>query len=229
MNFPSLVPAVFIQRINRFVADVRLEGVGIRRAYVPTTGRLTGALHPGCRVWLAKAGDPNRKTPYTLVLTVLEMGGLCSVNATLANHLFAEAVGSGRMTSFPYANVKREVTYGDSRLDFRLSNLQETCWVEVKSVTFAQNGIGKFPDAPTGRGRKHLGELVKLAASGERASAVFVAQREDALRFAPFKAVDPEFAQTLQEVHRAGVEVHACRCAVSLQNIEILEEIPVDL
>lgn len=229
MNFPTLIPGTFIKRGNRFVADVRLDKGGLARAFVPTTGRLTGALQPGCRVWLEPVQDAKRKTPYNLTLTELAHGGLCSVNAYLANRLFEEAVRLKRMRAFPYEAIDREVPYGRSRLDFRLFNHGQSCWVEVKSVTYAAEGVGRFPDAPTERGRKHLGELAKLAASGDRASVVFVAQREDAARFAPFEAVDPEFSAVLRENHHKGVEVHAYRCAVSTQKIEIVEEIPVDL
>lgn len=229
MKFPQLTPAIFIKRDNRFSASVRLLTGEKAAAYVPTTGRLTGALRPGCRAWLTPSTNPKRKTRFTLVLTELGNGGLCSVNATMANYLVAEALKEGNLDAFQYARVEREVTFGRSRLDFRLQREDEACWVEVKSVTYAEGGLGKFPDAPTARGRKHLGELAKLAARGDRASAIFVAQREDAVRFAPFESIDPKFAETLREVHRAGVEVHAYRCKVSLEKIEIAEEIPIDL
>jgi len=101
--------------------------------------------------------------------------------------------------------------------------------VEVKSVTYVEDGIGRFPDAPTARGRKHLGELANLAASGYRASVVFIAQREDARKFAPFEEIDPDFAETLRQVKGKGVEIHAYRCHVSAEHVEIVQALPVDL
>ena len=225
MDFVGLVPAFFVRRGNRFTAGVRLETGGVSTAYIPTTGRLTGVLTPGCRVWLEKAENPDRKTPYTLVLSELPGGGLCSTNAYLANVLFSEAVEKGRLAAFPYSTIENEVPFGQSRLDFRLSKPGETCWVEVKSVTFVEDGVGMFPDAPTARGRKHLGELEKLVEKGDRASAVFIAQREDALTFAPYEAIDPDFAAALRHAVENGVEVHAYRCAVSPARVEIAEEI----
>ena len=227
MQFSELVPAFFVKKGNRFTAGVRLAAGGVSTAFLPTTGRLTGVLLPGCRVWLEKVDNPDRKTPYTLVLSELPGGGLCSTNAYLANRLFKEAVEKGWLTAFPYETVENEVPFDHSRLDFRLSNPGETCWVEVKSVTYAENGVGMFPDAPTDRGRKHLGELEKLVARGDRASAVFIAQREDARRFAPYEAIDPAFAAELAEVQAAGVEVYAYRCAVRTEEVRIAEEIPV--
>ena len=229
MRFPELIPAVFIKRGNRFTAGVKLESGGFTTAYVPTTGRLTGALHPGGRVWLSAAKNLARRTAYNLVLTELENGGYCSVNAVMANYLFNEHTSSGRLGAFQYEVIDKEVTIGRSRLDFRLSTGKETCWVEVKSVTFAQNGMGKFPDAPTARGRRHMEELVTLVAQGDRASAVFIVQREDAHTFGPFDAIDPEFGSVLRTIYKQGVEVHAYRCDVTTSKIEIAEEIPVEL
>lgn len=157
MQFPELTPATFVKRGNRFTAGVRLAAGGVSTAYVPTTGRLTGVLTPGCRVWLERTENQARKTPYTLVLSELPGGGSCSVNVYMANWLVKEALEGKGLEAFPYAAVENEVTVGRSRLDFRLSNPGETCWMEVKSVTFVQAGVGMFPDAPTERGRKHLG------------------------------------------------------------------------
>jgi len=196
-------------------------------AHVPTTGRLTGVLRPGCRVWLSPATNPKRKTPFNLVLVVLENGGLCCVNA--AHRLFAEALAEGRITAFQYDLIEREVTFGRSRLDLRLSQAEQTCWIEIKSVTYVVDGVGMFPDAPTARGRKHMDELATLVRRGDRASIVLIAQREDAESFSPNEVIDPDFADKLCEVQQGGVEVHAYRCVVSISEIEIMEEIPVHL
>ncbi len=229
MIYPELIPAKFISRHNRFSAAVRLDEGKLVDVYVPTTGRLTGVLQPRCRVWLLPAENPVRKTRFTMALSELESGGFCSTNANLANHLFYEAVNKGELAAFPHRVIDREVSFGDSRLDFRLSERDQVCWVEVKSVTFAEDGIGRFPDAPTVRGRRHLGELAKLTALGDRASVVFIAQREDAHKFAPFEEIDPAFAEVLRQITDLGVETHAYRCQVSTQSIKIAEEIPVDL
>lgn len=229
MKFSTLIPGVLIRRKNRFIADVALETGESVAAYVPSTGRLPGALWPGCRVWLAQTDDPRRKTAYTLLLTELHQGGLCSINAVLANQLFAEAMIKGGLAAFPYEQIEKEVKHGHSRLDFRLSSSQTVCWVEVKSVTYVENGAGLFPDAPTERGQRHLAVLAELAAGGDQASAVFIAQREDAQYFSPCEAIDPEFTTALRRAQRAGVAVLAYRCDVSLEGIEIAEEIPVNL
>jgi sugar fermentation stimulation protein A len=230
MKFPELIPATFIKRDNRFIASLRLENGSVTTAFVPTTGRLTGVLKPGCRVWVARAKlGSGRKTPFNLVLSELESGGLCCVNAINANRLFEEAVGLGQLEAFRYSNLEKEVTYGRSRLDFRLTNGDQRCWVEVKSVTYVENGVGMFPDAPTSRGQKHLLELQKLAVAGDRVSVVFVAQRGDAQAFTPFEDMDPNFAQTLRQVSQNGVEIHAYRCDIDTKFINIAEEIKIEI
>ena len=229
MKFSELTPAIFIKRSNRFVAGVRLEDGKVSSAFVPTTGRLTGVLKMGCRIWLEPTSDPTRKTPFTLMLAELEHGGLCSVNTIFANTLFMQAVQGGHLAAFPYPQIENEVPVGRSRLDFRLTDGSRTHWVEVKSVTYVQESVGMFPDAPTGRGRKHLLELAKLVAQGDQASVVFIAQREDAQHFEPHESIDPDFTQTLRQVRAQGVAVHAYRCQVSLEGINIAGEIPVKL
>ena len=36
--------------------------------------------------------------------------------------------------------------------------------MEIKGVTLEEGGIARFPDAPTGRGERHLRELIRAAA-----------------------------------------------------------------
>jgi len=227
MIFPKLTPAIFIQRNNRFTAEVKLINGSRAIVYVPTTGRLSGVLHEGAQVWLEPSDNQNRKTAFTLALVELKQGGLCSVNAVMANRLFAEAVQQKHLDAFLYDHLESEVPLGKSRLDFRLNTGDDVCWVEVKSVTYVENGVGKFPDAPTARGTRHLETLFNQVAAGERASVVFISQREDANLFSPFTQVDPGFAKTLSQVHTLGVEVHAYRCRISLTEIVISEEIDI--
>ena len=88
---------------------------------------------------------------------------------------------NGRLDQFDgYQEVRREVTFEESRFDLMLSGEERTCYVETKSVNLVENRVALFPDAPTERGRKHLGTLVKAVNAGHRAAAFFVVQRADA-------------------------------------------------
>ncbi len=173
--------------------------------------------------------DAKRKTRFDL--TIVRRGdALVSADAHLPNKLVVEAIESNRLREFKgYPDVRTEVTVGHSRIDVVLSGPRGDCYIEVKSVTLVEVGVGLFPDAPTDRGRKHLETLAEVTAQGHRAAVVFVVQRADAFAFSPNRAADPEFSDTLERVAGLGVEVYAYKCAVSLGGIEIADPLPVRL
>jgi len=227
MDFPKLIPGRFLHRDNRFRATVQVAG---RKAlaHVANSGRLTELFIPDRPVWLAPASNPERVTAYDLKL-VEYASTLVSVDARLPNPLFAEALRSGILPGFPYPDIRGEVKLGASRLDFRLSGPEGTCWVETKSVTLVEEGIARFPDAPTGRGRRHLRELIEVCQLEDRAAVVFVVQRPDAVSFSPHQEADPEFASVLRQAVHSGVRIQAFTCQVTLESIAIRHEIPIFL
>ena len=126
--------------------------------------------------------------------------------------------------------VRREVTYGESRLDLMLEGASGRCYLETKSVTLVEDdGVALFPDAPTTRGVKHLHTLARVVAEGHRAAAVFVVQRSDANFLSPHDSADPEFGAALRAALAAGVEVRAYRCSVTPEEIRLADSIPVAL
>jgi sugar fermentation stimulation protein A len=224
----QLIPATFVRRDNRFRVTVRVEGhlVG---AHLPNSGRLRELLVPGRRVLLAAARAPGRRTAYDLLMVDLD-GTLVSIDARLPSRLLYEALRVGRLEEFAgYAEVRREVTYGQSRLDLVLEGGPDggRCFIEAKSVTLVEEGVALFPDAPTQRGRRHLGELARAKAEGYRAAVVFVVQRDDAIRFSSHYGADPAFGQALREAAQAGVEVYVYKCRVSEREITLNAPLPV--
>ncbi len=217
-----------MRRDNRFRVTVEVAGEAVA-VHLPNPGRLTELLIPGRPCWLAEFNDPRRRTPFDLKLVKLA-DGLVSVDARLPNSLFVEALTAGLLHPFQcYPRFEREVRLGESRLDFRLNGPAGACWVEVKSVTLVENGVARFPDAPTARGARHLKELSVVTGRGERAAVVFVVQRSDARIFAPHDRVDPVFGVALREAARVGVGVYVWACEVDEQMIEITRQVPVDL
>jgi sugar fermentation stimulation protein A len=157
-------------------------------------------------------------------------GVLVSVDARLPNTLVAEALAAGRLEPFlRYDRFDREVRLGGSRLDFCLSGPAGLCWVEIKSVTLVEEGVARFPDAPTIRGTRHLRELTAAVGQGQGAAVVFVVQRPDACCFAPHIQADAAFGAALREAASAGVGVYAWTCEVSERSVIIDRHIPVDL
>lgn len=229
MQFPPLVEGRFIRRLNRFAALVDVD----KREYlvhVPNSGRMGELLVPGYRVLLNPApSGSDRKTAFDLAL--VDTGdALSSADARLPNKLVAEAIDAGRLTQFcGYPKVRPESTFGDSRLDFLLEGSEGSCYVETKSVTLVEDGVGLFPDAPTLRGVKHLHSLMAAMDAGHRAGAIFVIQRHDVESFAPHDTADPLLGETLRAAVAHGVEVWAYRCRVDERSIELADEVPVRL
>lgn len=226
MKLPPTVEGRFLARENRFRVRVEVEGQAVP-AHLPNSGRLSELLTPGRPCWLVPRSEPHRRTPLDLLL--MEYAGvLVSVDARLPGPLFAEAVAERRLPEFSgFVRLEREVPCGESRLDFRLDGPDGPLWVETKSVTLVEDGVALFPDAPTLRGQRHLRQLIRQVERGERAAVVFVIQRPDAEAFMPHARADPTFAAALAEAARAGVEVHAFRCAVLLDEIRIASSVPV--
>ena len=229
MRFPPLVEGRFIKRLNRFAALVDVE----RREYlahVPNSGRMGELLVPGFRVLLLPAPPgANRKTSFDLSL-VDTGSALSSADARLPNKLVAEALNQKRMPQFAsYPVARAEQVFGESRLDFLLEGPEGKCYVETKSVTLVEKGVGLFPDAPTTRGVKHLRSLMAAREEGHEAAVVFVIQRADADAFAPHDVADPLLGTALREAVAAGVDARAYRCRVSEQCITLADEVPVRL
>ena len=224
----KLIPATFVKRDNRFRVTVRMEG-HLVWAHLPNSGRLRELLVPGRRVLLVAAQAPGRLTAYDLLMVDLD-GTLVSIDARLPGRLLYESLQAGRLEEFAgYAEVRREVTYGQSRLDLVLEGGPGggRCFIEAKSVTLVEDGVALFPDAPTQRGRRHLGELARARAEGHRAAVVFVVQRDDAISFSPHDEADPAFGRALREAAQAGVEVYAYKCRVSEGEITLNAPLPV--
>lgn len=222
-----LIEGAFLQRLNRFAVSARISG-SEQRAHLPNSGSLGELLVSGARLLLARRTGPRRSTEYDLIF-VRHKEIWVSVDARLPNVLFAKAVNAGRIPSLAkYEQVRAEVQYGDSRLDFLLTGAgMPDCLVEVKSCTLVEAGIARFPDAPTLRGARHLRELMAATAEGLRAVVLFVVQRPDAVAFAAHAQHDPAFAQTLRKAHSEGVEVYAYACDLAPPAITLTRSIPV--
>lgn len=206
MDIGTWKEAVFLERLNRFLALVEL-GEERAEAHVPDPGRLRELLLPGAQVRLRPVGRPGRRTAWDLIGVRCPQGWV-NIDSRLPNLLFAEALVENRLDEFP--NVSRitpEYGHGESVLDFLLEGEGPPCLVEVKGCTLAVNDVALFPDAPTARGSRHLEELMRAAAKGYRACAVFVVKHPGARMFAPNRETDPLFAETLRRAAASGVEV----------------------
>lgn len=226
MQYGKILPARFLSRPNRFVARVEAEGEELV-CHVKNTGRCRELLVPGATVWLEESPNPSRKTKFDLI--AVEKGErLINMDAQAPNKVFGEWAAAGGFRE-GLTLLRPETTYGSSRFDFYWESSKSRGFVEVKGVTLEEDGIVRFPDAPTLRGVKHLDELVKAREAGYEAAVCFVIQMENVRWFAPNDETHPEFGQALRRAAQAGVEILAMDCAVTPQSLTIGKPVPIRL
>jgi sugar fermentation stimulation protein A len=226
LDFP-LQEGTFLERPNRFAAWVEVNG-SPAMVHVPNSGRMRELFQRGNRVLLTSKAKPGRKTDFDMSL--VDLGHtLVSSDSRLPSALVYEAFVKRQLGQFSqYTWARREVTFSHSRLDMVMGN-GGLCYIEMKSVTLVEDGIGLFPDSPTSRGVRHMDALATAKAQGHRAAVIFVVQREDVHAFSPNDAADPLFGGALREAQAAGVEVYAYRCRVSPEEVVLAEPIPVNI
>ena len=216
------------ERINRYLASVNIDGNTIL-CFVPNPGRMLELLIPGKKVVLKEAGNKNRKTSYDLI-GVYHEGQIVSIDSRVPNKLTYEALKDRKIPELDgYETIKKEYSYGKSRLDFLLSNGSERCLLEVKSGTLVENKRALFPDAPTERGRRHLRELIQAKKEGMRACVLFIIQRIDAEIFSPNDITDPEFGKVLRHAEKEGVEIFAYTSEFKDNSIILKDKIRIDI
>lgn len=218
IQYENTVPAVFVRRVNRFVAEVQIEGK-TEQVHVKNTGRLKELLVPEAKVTLQRADDPNRKTAYDLISVYKPDLRWVNIDSLAPNELMKQY-----LLSQDYDVVKPEHTYEDSRFDFYMESRGEKYLTEVKGCTLVADvkaGIGLFPDAPTQRGVKHLEELAKAAKEGYHCQIAFVIQMNGIHSVFPNDDTQPEFGEALGRAARAGVKVACYGCRVEADWIEM--------
>ncbi len=226
MIYERIHPARFLARPNRFIAQIELDGKE-QLCHVKNTGRCRELLIPGAEIFVQETNNPNRKTKFDLI-SVYKGNKLINIDSQAPNRLFAEWVQKGGL----FENVtlmKPEVTYGSSRFDFYLETREKQIFVEVKGVTLEENGVARFPDAPTLRGVKHLQELAACTRQGYEAYAVFVIQMKNAVHFSPNDETHPAFGQALRQANEAGVHILAVDCDVTEDSIFITQPVKIVL
>lgn len=225
MNYPNIVPGIFLSRPNRFIAHVTIDGKE-EICHVKNTGRCKELLPAGAKVWCQDCLSPTRKTRYDLI--AVEKGNrLINMDSQAPNASAKEWLLSGGLGHIE--NLIPESRHGNSRFDFSFVKDGKPCFLEVKGVTLETDGVCAFPDAPTQRGTKHLQELTELAKAGCGAYVLFVIQMSDVLYLHPNDATDPAFGAALRQAAKAGVHVLAMDCSVSQDTMVIRKPVEVRL
>lgn len=230
MRYNSVVKAVFLDRPNRFIANVTIGG-RTETVHVKNTGRCRELLVPGSTVYLEHTASPQRKTAYDLISVEKQRDGLSplmiNMDSQLPNRLVEEWLPDSGLFSEGTV-IKREVAYGNSRFDLCLTAPDgKVSYMEVKGVTLERDGIVFFPDAPTLRGLKHVRELIKCRQEGFGAYILFVVQMTGASELRPNYSTHREFGEVLREAVENGVCCLAADCIVTPDTVTIKGFIPV--
>ena len=226
MHYSNIVPGTFLERPNRFIAYVHIDGIQ-ETVHVKNTGRCRELLPRGARVYCQRSGNPNRKTKYDLI-AVEKNGRLINMDSQAPNKVFGEWAAAGGFLPGITA-IRSEYVYGDSRLDFCIETEKGPHLVEVKGVTLEEKGCARFPDAPTERGIKHIRELQRAAETGLDTTLFFVVQFQNAHSVAPNDDTHPDFGEALREAVAHNVKVCAFDCLVTPDSLSIRREVPVIL
>ncbi len=229
MKYDHIVKGKFIERPNRFIAYVNVEGEkeNPQKVHVKNTGRCRELLIPGVDVYLEKSDNPNRKTKYDLVKVVK---GNCLVN--MDSQAPNQVVGEWLREKQLYKDttlVVSEKTYGNSRFDFYVEGDGKKAWIEVKGVTLERDGAALFPDAPSERAVKHVEHLIKAREEGYEAYIILVIQMRYVKYFTPNRETHPQFAEVLEKAEKAGVQIMAFDRRVTEDEVSINQPVEVRL
>ena len=231
LPWPHLIAGKLIKRYKRFLVDVELETGEVVTAHCPNTGSMQGCSEAGRTVYLSCHDNPKRKLKYTWELIDMPTS-MVGVNTLIPNRLVARSVAEADISELRgYDQIRREVRAGDrSRIDLLLTKDENSrCFIEIKNCTLVNDGVARFPDAVTARGQKHLVELEKLAADGNRCVMFYFIQRMDARVFKPADHIDPVYGESLRQAVRNNVEILAYDVHIDLKGIRLRRKIPCRL
>jgi sugar fermentation stimulation protein A len=232
-----LVAGRLVRRYQRFFAEAELDDGRLVVAHCPNPGSMKGCAEAGARIWLRPCEGAGRRLAWSWELAEVD-GAFVVVNTQRANRVVAEALASGTISELAgYDRVTAEPAVGEgTRFDFLLERTvcrngeSRRCWLEVKSATMdTGGGVTAFPDSVTMRGTRHLDELAARARNGTRAALLFCASRSDTQVVRPADEIDEIYGDALRRAVRAGVEVLAYRCDISVQGITLGPRVFVDL
>lgn len=227
MRYERITQGSFQERPNRFLAYAELAGKK-EVIHVKNTGRCAELLKPGAVIYVQESQNPERKTKWDLI--AVEKGDrIINMDSQIPNRVVQEWIEEGNLFE-DVRLVKPETTYCNSRFDLYVeTGDKRKIFIEVKGVTLEENGVVRFPDAPSERAVKHLEELGHAVKEGYEAYVFFVIQMKGVRYFTPNRDTHPAFCDALKRAQAAGVHVLAYDCEVSADSIEVNEEVPVVL
>lgn len=239
MRYENITKGIFLERPNRFIAYVEIDGKR-EKVHVKNTGRCGELLLPGAAVYVQKSGRLDRKTKWDLVTVDKECAvrnadgsiskrlRMVNLDSQSPNQVVKEWLEAGNLIS-GITKIQPECKYRDSRLDLYVEAGERRIFIEVKGVSLEEDGRVRFPDAPSERAVKHVEELIHAVEEGYEAYVFFVVQMKDVDYFTPNMDTHPEFGWALKQAADKGVKIAAYDCRVERDSIELADQVPVAL
>lgn len=229
MRYKEIIPGIFIDRPNRFIANVWVNGER-HAVHVRNTGRCKEILISGTRVFLEKASkNSKRKTGFSLI-SAFKGPRLINIDSQIPNTLIYSALDNHTLNIAEEINyLKREETYQNSRFDMFYQSNHKKGFIEVKGVTLEEDRVALFPDAPTIRGTRHILELIDASKKGYENYLIFLIQMKGVKYFKPNNKMDPDFSQALRAADKNGIHIQAYDCLVTNDAIKIDQSVRVIL
>ena len=229
MRYKGIIPGIFIDRPNRFIANVWVNGER-HAVHVKNTGRCKEILIPGARVLLEKASNNSKRKTLFSLISAYKGSRLINIDSQIPNALIYSALDNHTLKIAEKIHyLKREATYQHSRFDLFYRSNREKGFVEVKGVTLEKNKVALFPDAPTLRGTRHVLELIDASKKGYENYLIFLIQMKGVKYFKPNKKMDPDFSEALRAADKSGIHIRAYDCLVTHDTIKIDQSVRVVL
>ncbi len=229
MQYKKIVEGIFLKRPNRFIAQVLINGKE-ETVHVKNTGRCRELLIQGVKVILEDcSSNLNRKTKYSLI-AVWKGDMLINMDSQVPNQVVYEALSKNMIKGFTDLDfIKREVFYENSRFDIYFEDEFNKGFIEIKGVTLENDGVAKFPDAPTERGARHVHEMIDAVNHGYKGYIFFLIQMKGPKVFKLNWEMDKEFSEAVRLASKKGVEILAYDSIVGVDCITLGKPIRIDL
>ncbi|TYQ15132.1 UNVERIFIED_CONTAM: sugar fermentation stimulation protein A [Acetivibrio alkalicellulosi] len=220
MKYSLIKKGVFLNRPNRFIANVSIDGRE-ETVHVKNTGRCKEILIHGTSVVLEESQNKERKTRYSLIAAYKD-NMLINIDSQVPNQVVFEAVKQGKIEELKnISHIRKETKYKNSRFDLYYEKEGLKGFVEIKGVTLEKDGIAKFPDAPTQRGTKHIYEIINSSENGYQSFIFFLIQFRGVKYFTPNRIMDESFAYALKEAHNKGIAILVYDSIVTENGIDL--------
>ena len=145
MRYQNITKGIFLERPNRFIAYVEIDGKR-ETVHVKNTGRCGELLIPGTAVYVQESAQPDRKTKWDLVTvekrcsvrngdgSLTERLRMVNIDSQAPNQVVKEWLEAGNLIA-QITKIQTECRYGDSRYDLYVEAGERPIFIEEKAVS----------------------------------------------------------------------------------------------